>query len=377
MVEVPPNLFKILPFLSAHWTIVCNFARKMIRTINSWRGLMAVAVVLFHCEVGWSYNVAVSGVTFFFISSTFLLVRRHPFERITRSGYLSFVLEHASRLYPLHWLGLALLVLLAILCHTAAIDWGATALSALLLQAWSPVHDVHYGLNPVAWYLSALLFCYIIYPFMAHWLGPWRLRYKVLLATLLAVLLGVTLFPLNIPQREAIFVNPASHVLDVTVGLTLFHLYRVLSGRLTQVGFGKATLIELGALLLLAAVITVNVATTWIRPWEDDIIWLLPQGAVLVAFALLAGREGAVGRLLLWRPLQWLGSISFEVFVLQFAAFLFFNFVISPAAGHFGWQIYDKLPWLVFPLLFLVSWIVNRCFTRPLFAFIGRKFSRT
>lgn len=347
----------------------------MIRTINSWRGLMAVAVVLFHCEVGWSYNVAVSGVTFFFISSTFLLAMRHPFERITRSGYGRFVMEHAMRLYPLHWLGLALLVLLALLCHTAVIDWGATALSALLLQAWSPVHEVHYGLNPVAWYMSALLFCYIIYPFMAHWLGPWRLRYKALLAALLAVVLAVVLFPLNIPQREAIFVNPASHVLDVTVGLTLFHLYRVLGDGLKQVNFSKATLIEVVALLLLALVITINVATTWIRPWEDDIIWLLPQGAILVAFALLAGREGAVGRLLLCRPLQWLGSISFEMFVLQFVAFLLFNFIVSPFAGHFGWQIYDKLVWFALPLLILLSWGVNRCFTRPLFAAIKRRFA--
>ena len=36
----------------------------MIKTINSWRGLMAVAVVLFHCNVAWIYNVAVSGAPF-------------------------------------------------------------------------------------------------------------------------------------------------------------------------------------------------------------------------------------------------------------------------------------------------------------------------
>ena len=63
----------------------------MIKTINSWRGLMAVAVVLFHCGVGWSYNVAVSGVTFFFISSTFLLARQHPFDRIEGRAYGRFV----------------------------------------------------------------------------------------------------------------------------------------------------------------------------------------------------------------------------------------------------------------------------------------------
>ena len=44
---------------------------------------MAVTVVLFHAGVGWMWNVAVTGVTFFFISSTFLLAMRHPFDRLT------------------------------------------------------------------------------------------------------------------------------------------------------------------------------------------------------------------------------------------------------------------------------------------------------
>lgn len=326
---------------------------------------MAVAVVLFHCGVGWSYNVAVSGVTFFFISSTFLLARRHRFDVLTGDGYGRFVLDHAMRLYPLHWLGLAMLIAISLLFGTRTIDWGATTLSALLLHSWSPVHDVHYGLNPVAWYMCALLFCYIIYPLMAHWLWPWRLRYKVLLALVLALLLGTILYPLNIPQREAVFVNPLSHVLDVTVGLTLFHLFGILQSRWPRLDRRAASLIECGALALLAAVIAVNVCTTWIRPWEDVIIWLLPQGAVLLALALTAHREGIVGRALLCRPLQWLGSISFEIFVLQFVAFHLFNYAVAPVIGHWGWDVYDRLPWFALPLLIVLSWVVNRWFTRP------------
>ncbi len=338
---------------------------------------MAVAVVLFHCGVGWSYNVAVSGVTFFFISSTFLLARQHAFEHIEGDTYRRFVLGHAMRLYPLHWLGLALLIAISFIFNTGTIDWGATALSALLVHSWSPVHDVHYGLNPVAWYMCALLFCYIIYPFMAHWLNPWRLRHKALLALVLALVLAVILFPLKIPQREAIFVNPISHVLDVTVGLTLFHLYRLLKDKWPRMSARTATLIECGALLLLATVIAVNVTTTWIRPWEDVIIWLVPQGMVLVALAWLSGQEGAFGRFLLCKPLQWLGSISFEIFVLQFVAFHLFNYAVSPVAGHYGWDIYHHLAWFVLPLLLLLSRVVNRCFTRPVGAFFKRLFSPT
>ncbi len=246
-------------------------------------------------------------------------------------------------------------------------------MSALLIHSWFPAHDIHYGINPVAWYLCALLFCYLIYPFMAHWLGRWRLRYKVLLAAVLAVVLAVILLPLDIPGREAVFVNPLSHVLDIVVGLSLFHLYRILRQRWPRVGYRTATLIEAVALLSLAVAIGVNVATTWVKPWEDVLIWLLPQGAILVALAWLNGQEGAIGRLLQWRPLQWLGSISFEVYVLQFVVFHLFGFVVAPAMGHFGLNLYNHLAWFALPLLLPLAWVVNRWFTRPINAYFHRR----
>lgn len=233
---------------------------------------MAVTVVLFHAGVGWMWNVAVTGVTFFFISSTFLLAMRHPFDRLTAGGYGRFAVDHALRLYPLHWLGLALLIALGLVYYPSDIHWGPTALSALLIHSWFPAHDIHYGINPVAWYLCALLFCYLIYPFMAHWLGRWRLRYKAALALVLAIVLAVVLLPLDIPGREAVFVNPLSHVLDVVVGLILIHLYHRLKERCSHVGPGTATLLEAGALALLAVAITVNVCTTWLKPWELSLI---------------------------------------------------------------------------------------------------------
>ena len=333
---------------------------------------MAVTVVLFHAGVDWMWNIAVTGVTFFFISSAFLLSMRHPFERLQARDCGKFVLAHAMRLYPLHWLALAALIAITLLFHTSTVDWTAAGLSALLVQAWSPVHDIHYGLNPGAWYLSALLFCYAIYPFVSHWIGKWKLWAQGVLIAVLAVVLARILVPLDIPGREAVFVNPLSHVLDVVVGVVLFHVYRLLKARFPRVGRGTATLIEVGALLLLALAIGVNRYTTLIKPWEDVLNWLLPQGAILVVLALLNGQEGLIGRLLLWRPLQWLGSISFEVYVLQFVAFLLFNYMLAPVLGHFGWQVSNLLPWFAMVVLLPLSWLVNRYFTRPLGAYLKK-----
>lgn len=353
------------------WAFTWN--GKMIKTINSWRGLMAVVVVFFHSGWGFLWNLTYSGVTFFFMASAFLLAMRHPFERLEWRDYRKFVVGHAFRLYPLNWLALALLLMLALTLNSAPVDWFSTALSALLVQSWSPVHDVHYSLNPVAWFLSALLFCYAAYPLLARLTVRWRLRHKMLLAILLVLLLAVLLVPLDRAGREAVFVNPLAHVVDFAVGIALLHLCRVCRERWPRVGFATASLIEIVAVSLLALAVVASVKTTWFKPWEDVILWLLPQGAILLSLAWLQGQEGLVGRMLLWRPLQWLGGISFEVFALQFVAFHIFNYVVSPVAGHFGVMVYDYKTWCVWPVLLPLAWGVNRCFTRPVGAFVKRK----
>lgn len=336
---------------------------------------MAVTIVLFHAGIDWMWNVAVTGVTFFFLSSTFLLALHHPAESITARDYRRFAVSHAMRLYPLHWLGLALLVALALIYRPSYIDWSDTVLSALLVQSWFPSHATHYGLNPVAWYMCCLLFCYLIYPLMARAIKRLRLWHKILIITILSITLAVILLPLDIPGREAVFVNPLSHVLDMAVGFTILHLYHITAPRCRNIGDCKATLLEVGALALLAIAITVNVTTTWVKPWEDVLIWLIPQGSILLVMALLNGQEGALGKLLLSRPLQWLGSISFEVYVLQFVAFRFFGYVVAPFAGHYGWDIYRDLQWYALPLILPLAWLVNKWFTRPVNAYLKRHLS--
>ena len=185
--------------------------------------------------------------------------------------------------------------------------------------------------------------------------------------------MGLALVPMDPVGRETMFVNPLVHVVDFTVGILLFHVYKVLKGGDLRLSFGMATLVEISSLLLLALTVVATVKTTWFKPWEDDLLWLLPQGLILLAFTLLNGQEGAVDRVLLWRPLQWLGSISYEVFMLQFVAFHLFNYVLSPVAGHFGILIYEYKTLCVWVVLLPLAWVVNRYFTRPVGAYFKRK----
>ncbi len=345
----------------------------MIKTINSWRGIAVIITVILHSTLRLS-NLGAMSVTFFFISSAFLLSMKYPFDRLEPRQYGRFFMSHAMRLFPLHWLALALLIVITLLLTDKSINWLSTALNALLLQCWFPQHEFRYGLNPVAWFLAVLIWCYLFYPVVTHWLYRKRLRYKVLVLLVLMAVLAVILLPLDIPGRERVKDCPLSHLADLVAGLTCFDLYQKLKHRCRNVGFYTATALELVAIFSWVPIHLVYRHTTFLIPWDDDLIWIVPMGAILLVSALLNGQEGAIGRVLASPPLQWLGSLTFEMFMLQFVAFKLYNYVLAPFVGHFGINIHDKVVYLVWPLLLVLCWVVNRFFTRPVNRYVKQKF---
>ena len=103
------------------------------------------------------------------------------------------------------------------------------------------------------------------------------------------------------------------------------------------------------------------------------------MAAILVVSLFYDKREGFIGRILASKPLQWLGNISFEIFILQGIAALVYNYWVAPVMAHIGLQrVYDYVAadllgasapglivWLILPIDILLAWAVNRLFTKP------------
>ena len=88
----------------------------MIQTINGWRAVFALMIVLFHVGATSFEEMTWAGVTFFLMASGFLMARKYPFEQLDGQSYRPFAWNHAAKLFPLHWLTLVLwLVAMALL----------------------------------------------------------------------------------------------------------------------------------------------------------------------------------------------------------------------------------------------------------------------
>ncbi len=324
--------------------------------LDGWRGVLALVVVFFH--VPWMspvrFPTGYLAVDVFFLLSGFVLT--HAFDDKRRTGRVSplgFFVARARRLLPLHLFVLSVVLLFALVTATVGITtkyYSANAeasgtLKSVLIIAWDallltqlpkPFAEVNgWGLNGTSWSISAEL-----------WVGP-----------ILLLVLG---------RRGLV---PAA--IAGVGGLLLYALVLIVRGDLhgTKEGLwllNDGLLRGAGAFLLGYAAYKFFVA---VRPVLETVrteIYSLAEFALTMAvFALLMGPahkatdafivpvglgmlvvfgigRGALSWLLRFQPFQFLGALSFHIYLWHQPLQRFFDVL--------------KLPqWALLPAILLVS----------------------
>ena len=342
----------------------------MIKTITGWRIFFVLLIILHHVGLD-QLDMMSLGVCYFFMSSGFLLSLKYPFKELDGRAYRAFAWRRILRIYPLHWFTLALWLGASALLGTLVIDPLTLGLNATLLHSWSLSYPIYYSYVKVSWFLGTLLFGYLCYPLLAHWYLPLRLRRKLIVLAVLGLLAIVILAGTDDYSRTALYVFPPMRLIDFLIGMTLPQVCRVARG-LPIIGKSEnGTDAELVAIAVLSLAVMVHGAYPGVRPWSDTVIWWLPQALLIMVCYMYDKREGFVGKFMASRPLQWIGTVCFELFMLQGVAALVYNYLLAPALGHLGLtrlgiDPYNLLPWMIIPLGIVLAWLVNRLFTRPL-----------
>lgn len=355
-----------------------DHSQASIRPLTSWRGVFAVAILLCHCGEKAFTEMSCCGVVAYFMMSGFLMRMHHRPDAVRGTSFKPFFLMRALRLYPLHWLALALLMaeVWAFSMPITRVGTDALLPNLLLIQSYVPDEEVFFSFNTPSWFLCDLLLCYFCYPLIAIWLGKMSVKGQVCLFAALMLVYAVAMSHIT-DHRAVVYshVFPPLRLYEFAMGVTLYNVYAAVAPRLTtRLNFMKASLAEGAILVLLMGLVAFS--QSWSSPlknnYNDSLMWEIPMALLILVAAFNAGREGLIGRLLCWKPLLWVGSMSLEVFMLHFVAGPIFTYLVSPLFGHFGIMVYDFFAVGQLPILLVLSWVVHRCFTRPVFAWAAK-----
>lgn len=290
------------------------------------RFLLVLCIVGYHFapaglrEWIWIFSSGQTCVTFFFVLSGFVT---HSSARIRWKGAGGFYWKKLLALGPLYYF--TFLVCIAIEIRNSRFPIPVIAADLAMVQAWIPGQQM--GLNAPAWFMSALVFCLLLYPLLKMATAGRTARFYLILAgTVWLIVQGVTISLAAIqlhPVPLYWMYFPLFHLASFVVGIATceWHLQRVESTA------DKATLIPLVASIavLLFCVKGIGSLPDILRQAAYTSLFALPFAWVIVSVARLPTNiVDAVDRP--W--IRLLGQLAFPVYLLQVPVFKVFDRLI-------------------------------------------------
>jgi peptidoglycan/LPS O-acetylase OafA/YrhL len=308
-----------------------------LRALTGVRALAALAVVGWHVSgilisVPLSFPHGYLGVDLFFMLSGFIIAHVYwdDFVQPTRRGYLRFVALRLARLWPAHiavvLLFVAMFAVLA-LRRDLAMDFSPyyleLALHFFLAHNWGPLEMPR--VNFPSWTVSAEFLAYLLFPVQVLVFRRIERRWLLVACVPLALLscwLAMTV-ALDRPLAHAGPIANLRVIFEFAMGVALFRLWR--GGHFAGLPWTAIIAACLVAILALAA------ATPSDHVLDYAIVLLMAP--ILLG---LAHGDGAFSRALSWRPMVYLGEISYSIYLIHIAAMVATRFVVNQMQPLFG-----------------------------------------
>ncbi|MBR1220253.1 acyltransferase [Bradyrhizobium sp. U87765 SZCCT0131] len=287
----------------------------MINSLTSLRFFAALYVFLFHIGRSHEFPPVIrqvvhsgfTGMSFFFILSGFVLTVRY-WERLP--SYRAFVVARIARIYPAYALAFVLAYPLIVADSPGSVQLLNLAANVTMIQAWFP-NLIPVGINGGSWSLSVEMFFYALFPLilpLAKAFEGDRRRWTLLLGLCWLVAFVPGLVQRIIPQPEMMwlyYASPPYRLAEFVGGMVLACAWRqaVLQPKIAYVAASGVAYLA----LCFAGLSSINLT-------------FLNVVAVPLYLAIIHYAAAYRPAWLEWRPLVYLGEISYGIYIYQFVS---------------------------------------------------------
>jgi peptidoglycan/LPS O-acetylase OafA/YrhL len=370
---------------------------EYLSSLTALRGIAALLVAIFHFEMAAARFVPQAQSMFFekcylmvdlfFIMSGFIMLHVYSKDfntRIQGESLRKFFVARFARVYPLHLFSTLLLVVIV----RYLTDWGNPPIlleqpsdilpNILLLHSFG--FTKIYSWNIPSWSISAEFGAYLLFPFLALFLNRKRMIAVVLLAVFVVAAYYSIMYvlPRTNPINPAI---PVPHNLNTTFDYGYIRgIAGFVTGMLVYLAYGLQSIRKafsgdfLSILLMLGIGVSLHYA--------------LNDGIAVSLFALLvlsvAANTGKVAAFFNTRGMQFLGDISYSIYLMQIFLQEPFSHgyqlpgTVGVGRGKQNIELFSGLFYCLIyvVLLVLISYVTYRWLERPCRRFINRAWGK-
>lgn len=308
-------------------------AAAELPALTALRGIAALAVVFFHASF-IAYHYAGGGVVptvwrrgylavdLFFFLSGFVLTHVYASRLGSGRGWRAigqFFWARFCRIYPASLFTIAVYALLYAsgrLYRPEDFSFGTQMLASLTLMQVPWLHQVY--INPPAWSVSAEWYTYLLFPLLLPAVMGLERRTAALLGSLVLLLVAAGHLPFTHEQQNWGWGALARAFLEFTAGVFGYRAYR--DGLFC--GFWQKDVTLIG--------IVAGLAVALISGVSDALLVVLLLALLLAA----ASNSGRMSHIFKARPLQWLGDVSYSVYIFQSVPFMLAVRIAPALAAH-------------------------------------------
>ena len=301
-------------------------ATQYISNLTPLRGIAAIMIVVFHFEeilarfvkpensmlVRKSYLM----VDLFFIMSGFVMLHVYgeDFSKAIKSNeFFKFIRARFARLYPLHLFTLLLAITMFYGNHSPANpiqNPAAIPTHLLLLQSFG-IHSV-FTWNVPSWSISAEWWCYLLFPLFVLMLS--KNNKSIYLLILLSATIYFSILYLLPRVNPFVPTIPVPHDMNVTYDFGFLRgLAGFMAGMVTYILYQQQKINQIFSKDIVAFIcIALNLFALHLG--VNDIIYI-PLFMSLVLS--IAANSGIIHKIFLIRPLQYIGDISYSIYLMH------------------------------------------------------------
>ena len=244
--------------------------KKRYVGLDIFRGVCALMTCAFHTSLflGASYGafspVVKMGaiyMTAFFMLSGFTLFINYDNQDIMKIQLLkSFFLKRIVGIIPMYYIVALLLIVFRMIIYPSTaydrftINLWLAPIEALGLQSnFSSLMDFSH--NGLTWFISCIIMCYLIYPFLQEVIKQLNMRSKIII---IAISTFILLYSPIIVQKfeiDSIYSNPFFRILEFTIGITLASL----KPELDNIRFIKKYIFNRASIIIVTIIMMVGV----------------------------------------------------------------------------------------------------------------------
>jgi peptidoglycan/LPS O-acetylase OafA/YrhL len=321
-----------------------NHKPTNIPNLTPLRGIAALMVAVYHFDgvianfVSQQHTMLIQKcylmVDLFFIMSGFIMLHVYGStftNMISKKDFLKFIGARFARIYPLHFFTLLLSVVLFYALQEPESPMNnplAIPTHLLLLHSFG-IHSV-FTWNVPSWSISAEWWAYMIFPLLVLFLGKYKNKGVILLSALSIILYFSILYFL--PRVDPFVPTlPVPHDLNVTYDYGYIRgIAGFIAGMITYICFQQKE-IEKFFITDFASIFLILTTALLFHFGVNDL--LIVMCFIPLVLAIAANQKG-IYKLFQFRPLQYLGDISYSIYLIHSMAMFFVTVPILTALGY-------------------------------------------